>query len=61
MKKGYLPMHLFSFLNEITILNNKALYLEYPDGYTSFDILFEGSKKLPRKRKKLIRKLLKSN
>lgn len=53
-------MHLFTLLYELAMFNGSALYLEYPDGYTSFEILFEGSKKLPRKRKKKIRKMLKS-
>ena len=56
--KKYLPMHLFNMLKEITLLNRRAILIEYPDGYTSFDILFEGSKRLPRKQKKYIRKLI---
>lgn len=60
MKKLSLPMHLFTFLKEVTLLNNKALFIEYDNyGCNSFDILFEGSKNLPRKQKKKLRKLLK--
>jgi len=56
--KKHLNMYLFNFLKEVTLMNNKALYVEYQNGTTSFDILFEGSKKLPRKSKKRIRSLL---
>lgn len=57
--KRYLPMHLFPFLMEVSLLNNRALFVEYPDrDYTSHDILFEGSKNLPRKKKKKLRNLL---
>jgi hypothetical protein len=56
--KKYLPMHLFGLLKETAFLNNKALKMDYPDGYTSVEIMFEGSKNLPRKTKKKLRKLL---
>jgi hypothetical protein len=56
--KKHLNMYLFNFLKEVALLNNKAFYVEYQNGTTSFDILFEGSKKLPRKSKKRIRSLL---
>jgi hypothetical protein len=56
--KKYLPMHLFNFLKETSFLNSKALFIEYPEGYNSFEILFEGSKNLPRKEKKKLRKML---
>lgn len=55
-------MHLFPFLLEVFKLNRnkKPVYVEYTDsGYTSYDILFEGSKKCPRKLKKRIRKAIK--
>jgi len=53
--KRSLPMHLFPFLMEVSLLNNRALFIEYPDSdYTSHDIMFEGSKNLPRKKKKKI-------
>ncbi len=57
-KKKYLPMHLFNFLKEVAFLNNKALKMDYPDGYTNFEIMFEGSKNLPRKTKKRLRKII---
>lgn len=59
-KKKWLNMSLFSMLKEIALLNNKVLLIEYPSGYTSLEILFEGSKLLPRKKKKLLRKLIKN-
>lgn len=55
----YLPMHLFPMLKEIAFLNKWVLIFEYPDGYTSTEILFRGSKDLPRKQKKYLRKLIK--
>jgi hypothetical protein len=58
MKKKYLPMHLFRFLKEVALLNNKSTLIQYPDGYNSNEILFEGSKQLPRKLKKRLRRLL---
>lgn len=57
-KNKFLPIHLFGFLKDVSFLNNKALYIEYPEGYNSFDVLFQGSKILPRKKKKKLRKLL---
>ena len=56
---NHTPLHLFNFLKEVTLITNKAIFIEYLSGYTSFDILFEGSKKLPRKLKKRIRSYLK--
>lgn len=53
-------MDLFPFLMEVSLLNHRAVFIEYPDSdYTSHDIMFEGSKNLPRKKKKKLRKLLK--
>lgn len=40
------------------MLNNKALYIQYDSGISSFDILYEGSKNLPRKTKKKLRKYI---
>lgn len=57
--KKHLNMTLFPFLLEVSFLNNKVLNLTYENGSTTFDILFEGSKNLPRKKKKKIRKLIK--
>ena len=48
--------HLFQFLKEITLLNNKAINIVYESGISSLDILYEGSKNLPRKTKKKLRK-----
>lgn len=57
--KRSLPMHLFPFLMEVSLLNNRALFIEYPDSdYTSHDIMFEGSKNLLRKKKKKLRNSL---
>jgi hypothetical protein len=57
--KKYVSMYLFPFLLEVCNLNKRALFVEYPDsGYNSFDVLFEGSKSLPRKKKKQVRKYL---
>jgi len=50
--------HLFKFLKKVTMLNNKALYIQYDSGISSFDILYEGSKNLPRKTKKKLRKYI---
>ncbi len=47
-------------LKEIAFLNKMVLLFEYPEGYTSGEILFEGSKGLPRKQKKYLRKLIKN-
>jgi len=47
----------FNLLYEITMLNGHAPRIEGED-YNSFKILFEGSKNLPRKRKKQLRRLL---
>ena len=52
------PLHLFRFLKEITLLNSKATLVKYANGSTSYDVLFIGSKILPRKLKKRIRKLI---
>lgn len=58
--KKYLPMHLFQLNLEILMLNKHKGYkdIEYPDKYTNSEILFEGSKDLPRKKKKLVRNLI---
>ncbi len=56
--KENLNMWLFDFLKEVTLLNNKALLLQYDNGTNSHEILFEGSKNLPRKQKKKIRQLI---
>jgi hypothetical protein len=50
---------IFNLLKESTFLNNKALLINYPNGTTSTEILFEGSKTLPRKSKKKLRNLIK--
>jgi hypothetical protein len=55
----YSNMSVFNLLKESAFLNNKALLITYPNGYTSFNILFEGSKNLPRKAKKKLRNLIK--
>lgn len=57
-KRSILPMYLFPFLKETAFLSNKALKVTYESGFTSYDILFEGSKDLPRKQKKKLRKLI---
>jgi len=56
--KKYLPMHLFNMLKEILLYNNRYVHIQYEDGYTSYDILFEGSKSCPRKLKKRIRAII---
>lgn len=56
-----LNMSLFPMLKEIAFLNSKAFNVEYANGTTSNEILFEGSKQLPRKSKKRLRKLLNTN
>jgi len=43
---------------EITFINNRALNIEFSDGTTTLDIMFEGSKTLPRKKKKKLRELI---
>lgn len=50
--------HLFPFLKEVAFLNNKATFVSYSTGRTSFDILFDGSKQLPRKQKKKLRSMI---
>lgn len=54
-----MPMYLFKFLKEVSILNNKAVNLVYDTG-SSLEILYEGSKNCPRKVKKKLRKLIKN-
>jgi hypothetical protein len=56
--KKYLPMTNFNLLYEIVMLNGKHINIQYPDGYSSTEILMEGSKRLPRKKKKKLRKLI---
>jgi hypothetical protein len=48
----------FNVLKEIAYLNNKVIYIMYPEGYTSFDIMHYYSKILPRKQKKRLRTLM---
>jgi len=55
----YINLNLFPFIKAVTLFNNKAVLVEYQDGYTSFEVLFEGSKLMPRKLKKRLRKLIK--
>lgn len=57
-KKKYLPMHLFNMLKEVNIFKGTCLNIKFPDNYTSNEILFEGSKMLPRKSKKKVRWLI---
>lgn len=57
--KKQLPMHLFKMIKEISLLNNQALKVDYPNGYNSTEIITEGSKNLPRKKKKKLRNLFK--
>lgn len=54
----YSNMSLFNFLKEAAFINNEALNITYPDGNTSINVLLEGSKNLPRKAKKKLRKLI---
>ena len=54
----YLNMSLFPLLKETAFLNNKVLDITYSNGSTGVDILFEGSKSLPRKAKKKLRTLI---
>lgn len=57
----HLNMSLFPFLKEVAFLNNKVSNTSYVNGYTSIDILLEGSKSLPRKAKKKLKKLIKND
>lgn len=57
-ERKYLPMYLFGLLKDLAFFNNKALKIVYPSGYNSLEVLYEGSKDLPRKKKKALRKLI---
>jgi hypothetical protein len=56
--KNKIPF-IFDFLYELTIFNNRAILVNYPDSNrSSLDILMIGSGSLPRKKKKHLRKLI---
>ncbi len=62
MKKNsikYLIPKVGNILYECLILNMKNIHVEYENKVTSEEVLFEMSKSFPRKRKKLVRKLIK--
>ena len=56
--KHYPTAYLFSFLKELTLLNNRFILIQYSSGETSYDVIFEGSKETPRKTKKKLRNIL---
>lgn len=52
------PLSSFNLLKEVAFLNKSVLFIQYPDGHNSFQVLFIGSAKLPRKQKKYLRRLI---